>query len=220
MAVTCPPFAKLAIVSDDAHLAASLSCAFGKRSTYLPVMDGPRLTRADGNSEIVRRINTIARSDVEKTLLAGLSAESEAAMLERLPKKHGRVVSSADVAALATDAARAGRPPLKWGADRLGLGVLTALYSGQLIEFSDEQSSRQAVPSKFGHVVICEAHEPLAEVIAANYAYALNAGLHIFDETDAVESQQLLEAYYSIDAPGVVPAAERARLRARASGVK
>ena len=95
--------------------------------------------------------------------------------------------------ALATDAARAGRPPLKWGADRIGLGVLTALYSGQLIEFSDEQSSRQAVPSQLGHLVICEAHEPMAEVIAANYAYALNAGLHIFDEIDAVESKLLLE---------------------------
>jgi hypothetical protein len=95
------------------------------------------------------------------------------------------------------------------------LGLLTALYSGQLIEFADKEPPRDAVPSKSGHPVICEAHEPLSEVIAANYAYGLNAGLHIFDETDEVEGKALLEAFYSIDVPAVNAAAERARLSAR-----
>lgn len=215
MAIKCHPFAKTAIVSDLPQLAAAMSCALGQRGTYLPVMDGPRLGRPDRDSEIVRRSNTLARSGVDGTLLAGLSAESEAAMLKRLPKAHARVVGAADVVEMVTDAARAKRPPLKWGADRLGLGVLTALYSGQLIEFSNDASPRQGVPSRSDHLVVCEAHEPLSEVIAANYAYALNAGLHIFDETDTVEGKQLLEAYYSIDAPGIASAAERARLRER-----
>jgi hypothetical protein len=52
-------------------------------------------------------------------------------------------------------------------------------------------------------------------VIAANYAYALGAGLHIIDETDEVECKELLEAYYSIDAPHVDPAEVRDRLQAR-----
>lgn len=125
------------------------------------------------------------------------------------------MVGLSDVETLSVDPNRAKRSRLVWGRDRIGLGLLTSLYSGQLIEFTDKKSPRDAVPSKSGHLVICEAHEPLSEVIAANYAYALNAGLHVFDETDEVESKALLEAFYSIDAPGANAGAERTRLSAK-----
>lgn len=62
---------------------------------------------------------------------------------------------------------------------------------------------------------MCEAGEPLSEVIAANYAYSLGAGLHVIDETDEVERERLLEAYYSIEALGVDAFAERERLKRR-----
>ena len=165
--------------------------------------------------EIIRRVATIAHAGTKSTLLAGLSAEARDAIIDKLPQNHAKVVGFGDVAALSVDPNRAERPQLVWGRDRIGLGLLTALYSGQLIEFADKESPRDAVPSKSGHLVICEAHKPLSEVIAANYAYALNAGLHIFDETNAVEGKALLEAFYSIDAPGVNAAAERARVSAR-----
>lgn len=203
------------VVSDDPLLAAELSCALGQRDTYLPVVDGPRLTRHDRDAEVIRRVGSIARAGVTSTLLAGLSEDASNRLTAKLPNGHARVIGSDDVAGLVFDQRRLERPRLKWGHDRIGLGVLTALYAGQLIEFEDGESPCDAVASRSGHLVICEAHEPLSEVIAANYAYALGAGLHIFDATDEVESKQLLEAYYSIDAPGVDAAAERARLVAR-----
>ena len=212
MPVKCPSLSTDAIVSDYPELAAALSCALARRDTYLPVLDGPRLTRPDRESEVVRRIAAIARGGAKSTFLAGLSEEARDALISKLPNDHARVVGFDDVAALSVDPVRARRPRLIWGRDRIGLGLLTALYSGQLIEFADQESPGGAVPSKSGHLVICEAHEPLSEVIAANYAYALNAGLHIFDEADEVEGKALLEAFYSIDAPGVNAAAERARL--------
>lgn len=212
MPVKCPSLSTDAIVSDDPELAAALSCALARRDTYLPVLDGPRLTRPDRESEVVRRIAAIARAGAKSTFLAGLSEEARDALISQLPDDHARVVGFDDVAVLSVDPMRAGRPRLIWGRDRIGLGLLTALYSGQLIEFADQESPRGAVPSKSGHLVICEAHEPLSEVIAANYAYALNAGLHIFDEVDEVKGKALLEAFYSIDAPGVNAAAQRSRL--------
>jgi hypothetical protein len=215
MVVKCPVLSAEAIVSDDAQLAASLSSALARRGRYLPVLDGPRLTRPDRGSEIIRRVATIAHAGTKSTLLAGLSAEACDAIINKLPQYHAKVVGFGDVAGLSVDPDRAERPRLIWGRDRIGLGLLTALYSGQLIEFADKESLRDPLPSKSGHLVICEAHEPLSEVIAANYAYALNAGLHIFDETDEVEGKALLEALYSIDAPGVSAAAERARVSAR-----
>lgn len=215
MRVKCPNLSSEAIVSDDPELAAAVSSALARRDTYLPVIDGPRLTRPDHASEVIRRIATIAHAGTKTTFLAGLSEEARDALFDKIPDNHAKVVGFDDVAALSVDPKRVERPRLVWGRDRIGLGLLTALYSGQLIEFTDQESPRAAVPSKSGHLVICEAHEPLSEVIAANYAYALNAGLHIFDETDEAEGKTLLEAFYSIDAPGVNAAAERARLSAR-----
>ena len=215
MPVKCPILSTDAIVSDDAELAAALSSALARRDTYLPVLDGPRLARTDRASEVIRRVATIAQAGTQSTLLAGLSAEVRDALTDKLPPNHAKVVGFDDVTALSFDPSRAERPRLIWGRDRIGLGLLTALYSGQLIEFADKESPRDAVPSKSGHLVICEAHEPLSEVIAANYAYALNAGLHIFDETDETEGKALLESFYSIDAPMVNAAAERVRLSAR-----
>lgn len=215
MHVRCPLLSTQAIVSDDAELAAALSSALARPGTYLPVLDGPRLSRPDRESEIIRRVATIARAGTKRTLLAGLSAEASDAIIGKLPQNHTKVVGFDDVAALSLNPKRAVRPRLIWGRDRIGLGLLTALYSGQLIEFADKESPRAAVRSKSGHLVICEAHEPLSEVIAANYAYALDAGLHIFDETEEVEGKALLEAFYGIDAPGVHPGAERARVFAR-----
>lgn len=203
------------IVSDDPELAAALSSALARRDTYLPVLDGPRLTRPDRSSEIVRRIATIAHAGSKSTFLAGLSEGARNALINKLPNNHARVVGFDDVKALSVDPLRVERPRLIWGRDRIGLGLLTALYSGQLVEFADQESPRGAVASKSGHLVICEANEPLSEVIAANYAYALNAGLHIFDEADEVEGKALLEAFYSIDAPGVNAPVERARLSIR-----
>ena len=205
MRVKCPNLSKQAIVSDDPELAAAISSALARRDTYLPVIDGPRLTRPDHESEVIRRIATISHTGAKTTFLAGLSVAARESLIAKLPDNHARVIGFDDVAALSIDPKRLGRERLVWGRDRIGLGLLTALYSGQLIEFTDQVSSRAAVPSKSGHLVLCEAHQPLSEVIAANYAYALNAGLHIFDETDEVEGNALLEAFYSIDAPGIKP---------------
>lgn len=215
MPVKCPALSTNAIVSDDPKLAAALSSALACRDFYLPVLDGPRLTRPDHTSEVVRRVAALARAGTKTTLLAGISAEARHALTDKLPKNHAKVVGFDDVAALSLDTKRTERPRLIWGRDRIGIGLLRALYSGQLIEFADEESPRDAVPSKSGHLIICEAHEPLSEVIAANYAFSLNAGLHIFDETNDVEGKALLEAFYSIDAPGVNAAAERLRLSTR-----
>ncbi len=215
MAVNCPALSTDAIVSDDPELAAALSSAMARRDIYLPVLDGPRLNRPDRASEVIRRIATIAHAGSRSTFLAGLSEDARDALISKLPNDHARVVGFNDVTALSVDQLRVERPRLIWGRDRIGLGLLKALYSGQLVEFADQKSPRGAVASKSGHLVICEAHEPLSEVIAANYAYALNAGLHIFDEVDEVESKALLEAFYSIDTPGVNAAAERARLSIR-----
>ncbi len=215
MIIKCPAFSRTAIVSDDPHLAAELSCALARRGSYVCVLDGPRLTRPDAEAEAIRRTNALARLKTSLTLLAGLSPTSQAVMQARLPKGRAPVVQQPHVRLLAKANAKQDASQLQWGHDRIGLGTLKAMYARQLITFTDEPSPQDTIPSRSGHVVVCEAGEPLSEVIAANYAYALGAGLHVIEEIDEVERKQMLEAYYSIDAPGVVAFAERERLKCR-----
>ncbi|GJD94664.1 hypothetical protein OCOJLMKI_1867 [Methylobacterium iners] len=136
-------------------------------------------------------------------------------MLERLPKGYASEVQRQQLPIIAAASGKRDAATLRWGRDRIGLGVLLAMYTGQLIVFLDEASPVQPVASRSGHLVVCEAGEPLSEIIAANYAFSLDAGLHIIEQTDEVERAQLLQAYYSIDAPGVDASAERKHLRNR-----
>jgi len=136
-------------------------------------------------------------------------------MLAWLPKGHARVVADADVMDFVINPKVRSQPPLSWGRDRIGVGVLTALYEQRMIEFGDGPSPLGVVKPRSNHLVVCESGEPLSEVIAANYAFALGAGLHVIEATDEIESRELLEAYYSIDSPNVNPAEVRDRLQAR-----
>ncbi len=52
--------------------------------------------------------------------------------------------------------------------------------------------------SPSGHLVVCEQGEELSEIIAANYAYALNAGLFLIPEVDRDHADDVLESFYSL----------------------
>jgi hypothetical protein len=82
-------------------------------------------------------------------------------------------------------------PPLAWGEDRIGIGLLKALRARRSIVFADGPSPGESVPSKSGHLVVCEQGDDLAEVIAANYAYALRAGLCLVPEIGRALSDEL-----------------------------
>jgi hypothetical protein len=90
--------------------------------------------------------------------------------------------------------ARFKKPLLTWGNDRIGIGLLRALRERRSIVFTDEPPSAETVPSKSGHLVVCEQGEPLAEVIAANYAYALRAGLCLIPDIGQELSDELFGA--------------------------
>lgn len=196
MLTKCPNFHRTAIVTDDPHLAACFSCALARKGFYVAVLDGPRMTRDDADAEVVRRNNALARLNPKEVILVGLSDRAAVAMAASLPRKRTRLYTANDILGLAPPE-RVSREPLSWGSDSIGAGVLRALYEGRLIEFHTGPSSSSTTLGKSDHVVICEAGEPLSEVIAANYAFALGAGLCMIPKVDTVEAREILEAYYS-----------------------
>jgi len=96
------------------------------------------------------------------------------------------------------DAGRFSNPPLVWGRDRIAPGLLKTLRAHSSVVFTGEPSPIDALPPQSMHLVVCEQGEDLAQVIAANYAYALRAGLCPIPEIDRETSNDLLENFYSL----------------------
>lgn len=201
MTIKCPPLARTLVIADDAMLAAQISCALATPGHYLPVVEGPRFLHPDGDAELVRRNNAAGRVRPKAILMAGLSDQAFDRLVARFAaplKPLIRRVSTMSDIEIPADAARLNKPPLTWGQDRIGVGLLKALREKRGIVFSDEPSPDEDVPPKSGHLVVCEQGEPLAEVIAANYAYALRAGLCLIPEISRDLCDALLEQFYSL----------------------
>ncbi len=195
----CPAVARTLIVSDSARLAAQSSCILSERASYLPVVDGPRPALPGHIAEVVRRNNVAARIRASRIVFAGLSEASEKSFDSHFPpQKISRVQSADDAFRLLGDEATSSRPILTWGGDSIGVGLLKALRTKSLIEFEDRPSDAETILSKSGHLVVCEAGEDLSEVIAANYAYALGAGLSVIPEIPKETNDMLMERFYAL----------------------
>lgn len=187
------------IISDDAELAAIACCLLSENDTYLTVLDGPRMARDDWASEVTRRNNVAARIKAKRVIFAGLPVESS----EAFDKNFSRdivvnVNSSSDVSSQLSKSKVLHLKKLKWGKSNIGVGLLKALRERSLLEFCEGTHTEDSISSKSGHLVICEEGEPISQVIAANYAFSLSAGLKIIPEVSEGTSQRLLESFYSL----------------------
>jgi hypothetical protein len=209
--MNCPPILDRIIFADDAKLAAQLSCALSQPGFYLPVCDGPRMQRDDRELEVLRRHNAAERARANAAYMAGLSESSFDALSRSLNSRRKmschRLSSSTDVAQLVP--VSRDRGTLTWGNDRIGVGLLKALRAEAHIFFEEKPSPYDFVSSKSRHLVVCEQGQELSQVIAANYAFALDAGLFLIPEVDKDQADELLERFYKLQERCDLPPAER-----------
>jgi hypothetical protein len=206
------------VVAGDPRLAALVSCALARPGYYLGVVDGPRLARPDRDSEVIRRNNAAARVKADGIVLAGLPGDEFAAMSAALPIGRTLEIKAESGAKVLMSPEVAEHPPLRWGRDRLGVGLLLALRAQRTMVFDDDVTPADDAPSLSGHLVICEAEDDLVQVIAANYAFALGAGLVIIPKVEDRDAEALLERLYGLyddrdTAPADIIAEVAARLR-------
>jgi hypothetical protein len=211
----CPPISEFFIFADDAKLAAQLSCALARPGVYLPVCDGPRLQRPDRDAEVIRRHNAAGRARTKTAFMAGVSDESFEALSLSLNRHRAvschRISSPDELLAVPRSSRKRDSDPLRWGQNRIGVGLLKALRASQDIVFDAKSSPNESIPSKSGHLVVCEEGEELAQVIAANYAFALGAGLSLIPEVDKEAAVALLEFFYTMNDAGARLSPRQAR---------
>jgi hypothetical protein len=216
VSMKCPPISDRFIFADDAKLAAQLSCALSGPGIYLPVCDGPRMQRPDNQFEVLRRHNAVGRTRANIAFMATLSDGAFSALIQSLNSRRSvpchRISVSEDIAPLAPQ--KGDRDVLVWGQDRIGVGLLKALRAGQDIRFENSPSPYEWVSSKGGHLVVCGDGEEISQVIAANYAYALDAGLFLIPKVDEDQADDILEAFYKFNDrdSGFTPAEAQSRL--------
>ena len=151
--------------------------------------------RPDHDNEAVRRNNSIARAGVRKVTLGNLAPDQEAAMRAILPAGSVGSITAEDVAQFCQ--AQSDRPKLRWGRSQIGVGLLEALRSGRVIHFDDDLSP--VVPlTEAKHLVVCETGDDLSEVIAANYAFALDADLVVIPKVAKATAEAITEELYSL----------------------
>jgi hypothetical protein len=193
-----PRFAPVAVVGDDAWLLAELTALIARRSSYLPVLNGPRLQRPDADNEVIRRRHAIAKAQPQAVILAGLP-DATSALLLPLPREVDvYCVARSDEMAGGRFANKHLKPePLYWGRTGIGVGVLRALRSRRRIVFADMESPRTSIDMESSHIVICEDGDLHSQVIAAAYALSIDAGLCVIPEFPQDDADDVLEALYN-----------------------
>jgi hypothetical protein len=114
------------------------SCAFAKPGHYLPVIEGPRFLPPDPTAELVRRNNAAGRVRPELIFMTGISDKAFDALQARFTgplKATIRRISVAEEIERLGNRERFKKPPLRWGNDRIGVGLLKALREQRSIIF-------------------------------------------------------------------------------------
>lgn len=193
--VKCPPFAETMIISDDADLACRLASLWAQPGHYLPIIEGPRLGRPDADNESIECTNAVRRASPKRLILAGLTQEAVSSLEPSLPSEPAVfVINKEDFEEiLGSD-----MPRLVRSIDQPGLALLEAMRTKQILYNLENGECANQLPSVKGHVVVCETGHPMSEVVAASYAFALDAALVVIPQVDKEEAENLLEAFYGI----------------------
>lgn len=196
-----PQFETIAIVGDKPALVAEIASLFTRPRRYLPVIDGPRMTRPDWSNEVIRRTNALAKAQSRRIVLADLHADSVQHLAGRGPAKMFISVSSVDEAAIALKGwVKGPSERMTWGSDNLGIGLLLARRSKKCLQSDLGVSPTISFVSGGTHLLIaCEAGNELAQITASNLAFATDASFLVIPELAEDERDEWLEEMYSLD---------------------
>jgi len=208
--ITSPKLSSFLIISDDPLLTAQLSSVLARRGHYTPVVDAPRMARSDADNEVKRRNNIAARYHTKSIILAGVTENVKQSFKRYFPDEIVDYVQSIEDLKI-TKVAPTSWPGSKfvWGKNNIGIGLLQALRKKQEIIFVDDVREPIVVNPELEHIIVCDEGNELAQVIAANYAFSIGAGMCLIPEVPPEEAEAMCESFYSSDEPGQKTQADR-----------
>ena len=214
--LTVPSYDHAVLVTDDPQLAARISALFARPGRYLPVMDGPHMSRSDADNETVRRRNAMVMTGARQVLMGGLTPLAVNAIR---PGWSNCTVSDQYEDHVQALRGTVKRPTgaLQWGPDNLGVGLYQARLARKEFQPDLDTSPPLNVVEAGTHLLVaCERGDLLAEVLASNLAFACGASFAMFPELAESDGDDWLEEIYALGEGGDVTArfselAQRAR---------
>lgn len=193
-----PAFETCALVTDDAAFAAQVSSFFRRPGRYFPVLDGPRMTRPDHASEVVRRRNALVQTGARQVVIGKLPTGAAAAVGHRW--RHCASADDVDtVAAILRGLVRRPERRLDWGSDNLGIGLYKARMANCELAINQAASPVDSLVLAGRHLLVaCERGEVLSEVIASNIAFAFGASYATFAGISEQTRDDWIEELYAL----------------------
>ncbi len=195
----CPRLLHTLIIGNNAPLIAELSSVLARKRSYLPVIDEPRIHRPDIANEYIRRHNAAARMQAKHVIFVNV-ADDIVKEINLQPNRTIRINALSEIFGYGSKLQLRTENYLDWGQANIAIGLLTALRAKKVLRCTPDGPNASELATETGHLVICEDHEELATIQAANYAYSLGAGLKIIPTMPERERKQLLERLYSANA--------------------
>ena len=193
-----PSFEATGLITVDAQLAARVSALFTRAGRYLPVMEGPRMTRHDADNEVIRLRNALLSAKVTKLLLGNLP---DAATDEMRRGCKNCTVSNEyeDIVESLRGTVKRARHSLDWGATNLGVGLYNARLQRQELSIQQDLSPSTNFVQAGKHMLVAfERGNDLAEVVASNLAYSCNASFAVFPGLSDEDRKTWLEELYAL----------------------
>jgi hypothetical protein len=193
-----PAFNEAVLICDQPELAAQLSVALSKKGAYLALMDCPRLTRPDAIAEVIRRRNALAVTQAKNIIMGGctekvidsFAGHVPASLIKRVDVISGECFIPAGIRLKKGE-------PIKANRNSIGPSLLLALRTKRQLQFVDNEPEVRYVRPSGTHLVVCEDGNLLEQVIAANYAYAIGAGLQLISSPTKSFIEDVNERFYS-----------------------
>jgi hypothetical protein len=220
-----PSFEPVAIVGDKPRLVAEIASLFTRSRRYLPIIDGPRLTRPDWSNEVIRRANALKVAQSRRVITADLPADAFRSLSENsLDGTFIAVRSSEEAQAALKGWTKGPSERLVWGSNNLGVGLLLARRSKKSLQTTEGLSPTTTFISNGTHLlIVCETGDDLAEVTASNLAFATDAAFLTIPQLPDSERDEWLEQIYALGSGGNASrrfAAIRDRVRGRLPNIE
>lgn len=199
-----PLFEKVAILGNNPNLVAELSSHFTRAGRYLPVLDRPRMGRSDSSNEIIRRHNALVLAQIRRVVLVDVP-DLEAEHLSRQWPNGTfiQVRSQEQVEAALKGWTKRPKEELVWGRKNIGVGLLIARRSKKYLRINDGESPITTLVSNGEPLlIVCEDGDELAQVLASNLAFAMNAAFSVMSGLPPNVTHSWLEEIYAAESHG------------------
>lgn len=189
-------------IAGDPEIAAVISSFFNELGEYFCILEPPRATKVDFSNEVVRINNAAALLQADNIILAGLDQSSILEFHRYFSPSITTVVASLADVDIALQRISGTRliGEITCNPGEVAKGLLLAKRLKMKLKIDDSAPSlvrefRRYLPSS-NHLIVVEDSPEFASVIAANFAFSVDAELRFIPEVSRRDAEKVYDELF------------------------